>query len=48
MSLALSVWNIPDEPKPIQEVVDKNFVKEFDFYKKKKKGMLTGSPTLYR
>ena len=43
MSLALATWQIPSEPTQPKETVDKNFVKQFDYYRQNKKKFLTGS-----
>ena len=37
MSLALAVWDIPKEPRDIERDEKKAILKEFDFYKNKKK-----------
>ena len=49
MSLALSVWNIPDRPTVVKSYSDAEDLKNFDFYRKKKGAeYFTGSRYLKR
>lgn len=47
MSLALSVWNIPNNPLPVWKQQEKDILKQFDAHRNpERKKFLTGSPYL--